>query len=45
MIWERRNTTSLILDLQTQVDQLQQTIKALPSTLNPPPTPKHSQKK
>lgn len=45
LTWEKRNTASLILDLQGQVNQLQQAVKALPAALNPPqPTPKHPKK-
>lgn len=42
-LWEKKSTASLILDLQAQVDQLQQTIKALPAVINPP-APKHQKK-
>ncbi len=39
--WEKNTTASLIIDLQQQVQQLQQTIKAL----LPPPTPQGTKKK
>ncbi len=35
--WEQRNVESFVVDLQTQVGELQQMIKNLPATLNPPP--------
>jgi len=38
--WEQRNVGSFVVDLQTQVGQLQQTIKNLPAALNPPPLKK-----
>jgi DNA repair exonuclease SbcCD ATPase subunit len=42
--WEQRNVGSLVVDLQTQVGELQQIIKNLPATLNPPPPPKKQKK-
>lgn len=38
--WEQRQVGSLVVDLQSQVGELQQIIKNLPATLNPPPPPK-----
>lgn len=43
--WEKRSTAAVILDLQAQVSQLQETIKALPASLNPPPGATKRQKK
>jgi hypothetical protein len=40
-VWEKNTTASLIVNLQQQVQQLQQTIKAL----LPPPTPQGTKKK
>jgi DNA repair exonuclease SbcCD ATPase subunit len=42
--WEQRNVGSLVVDLQTQVGELQQIIKGLPATLNPPSLPKKQKK-
>jgi DNA repair exonuclease SbcCD ATPase subunit len=41
--WEQRNVGSLVVDLQTQVGELQQIIKNLPAALGPP-SPKKQKK-
>ena len=42
--WEQRQVGSLVVDLQNQVGELQQTMKSLPATLNPPPLAKKQKK-
>ncbi len=42
--WEQRNVGSLVVDLQNQVGELQQMIKNLPATFNPPPLAKKQKK-
>ena len=42
--WEQRNVREMVAALQNQVGELQQTIKNLPATLNPPPLAKKQKK-
>jgi hypothetical protein len=42
--WEQRHVGSLVLNLQNQLSELQQTIKNLPATSNPPPLAKKQKK-
>ena len=44
LTWEKQNTASLVLDLQAQVNQLQQTIKASQPSLNVSSPNKHQRK-
>ena len=43
--WEQRHSSDAVFELQNQVQQLQQDIKALPATLTPPPPPSKHPKK